>query len=113
MLSVETLLEKARSVEAVAIQRLRANKKAYNLVTYEGTILDQLCLHFTQRVWKQSDYQVICSIRPCMARSLQVEVEEFARANNHPLIGFEDDCEIDRERNRKNAKRFVVYFRLF
>lgn len=103
MLTATKMREIACVVEAVALHRLWMHRKPHSLITFEGTVLDRLCLHFVRQVWQEQDYTIVCSIRPCMDTRLQQEVRQFAEQHGHPFVGYEGDCEIDQP-----TKRFVT-----
>ena len=77
--------------EVIARRLLRFRRRA-NLVTYEGSMLDRLALHFVERCWRPKLYSLVCSVRPCMLPALVDEVERFAASRRLPLVGFESDC---------------------
>lgn len=89
---VGRLLGRIKKLQAIVIQRLKLHKKKINLITYEGTIVDQLAYHFVSEVWNSNEYGIICSVRPCMNRQLISEVTSFASNNQYTLAGFEGDC---------------------
>ena len=86
---VARLLNRVRDL---IIQRLERYRRSVVLLTYEGTVLDRLAHHWVCGVWREQDYRVICSVRPCMHPNLIAEVEAFATRYSYPLIGFENDC---------------------
>jgi hypothetical protein len=73
-------------------RRLARFHRSVNLVTYEGTPLDRLVLHFVQSCWRPEEYRLICSVRPCMDPSLIAEIREFAARRGCPLVDFQGDC---------------------
>lgn len=103
MFNSAKMREIACVVEAVAMHRLRTNSKSHSLITFEGTVLDRLCLHFVRQAWQEQDYSIICSIRPCMDMKLQQEVRQFAEQHSYPFVGYEGDCEVD-----QHEKKFVT-----
>jgi hypothetical protein len=80
------------SFEAIVVDRLRRFKRGVNLLSYEGTVSDRICYEMALRAWPRSDFDVICSVRPCMLPELVAEVRAFARANDFVLAGYDGDC---------------------
>lgn len=73
-------------------RRLNTYKKKINLLTYEGTILDQLAYYFISKYWDLKTYEIICSTRPCMHPRLVKEVTDFALKHKLIIASFKGDC---------------------
>ncbi|MCK5017775.1 MAG: hypothetical protein KAS32_11990 [Candidatus Peribacteraceae bacterium] len=88
-------MEVTEEAENTIIARLQRYGKNTNVLTYEGTLQDQLCLNFVENTWGGHRYEVICSTRPCMSQRLQNDVASFASANGFIFLPHIGDCEID------------------
>lgn len=87
-------------VATISKKRLESHQRECNLVTYEGTLLDRLCLHFVSQVWPTDSYRVVCSVRPCMHPLLQAEVRSYAARHGYFFLDYVGDCEVDSERGQ-------------
>ncbi|MEM6483363.1 MAG: hypothetical protein AAF662_00010 [Pseudomonadota bacterium] len=74
-------------------ERLRRNARGRVLVTYDGSIFDQLCLDLV--IGTVSTVDVICHTRPCMDLALQKQVLMFSKENSYPIVRTADACEIN------------------
>jgi hypothetical protein len=99
-LSPEYLDDVAARLSTTVRRRLEQHWRDHTLVTYEGTIPDQLAMHFIRGAWPRHSYEIVCSVRPCMDKRLQDEVREFASEHELPFVDFAHDCRINRGTHR-------------
>ncbi|MCF7844527.1 MAG: hypothetical protein K9M03_01720 [Kiritimatiellales bacterium] len=97
-----TTIDRQFEIEEIIFGRLKRYKKGHNLITYEGTAEDKLCLDYVKNAWHDSEYEVICSIRPCMDIKLQEEVRSFAQQNGYRFVDYIGDCVVD-----EKEKQFI------
>ncbi len=93
----ENIIQIISIVEKTILRRLDTIKCPI-LFTYEGTLLDQLAYYFIKKKWPNGDYQLVCSVRPCMEKRLVFEVANFAKKHKTILLAFSQDCIVDQKK---------------
>jgi len=94
------IIGKTCEVEELVFRRLQRYKRDRNLITYEGTAEDKLCLNFVKSAWDKNEYEVLCSIRPCMDIQLQEEVHSYAQLNGYQFVDYVGDCVVDEQQKQ-------------